>query len=167
MGHLEHKSAAPKSVKCAVITVSDSRTPDTDDSGKILIKLLESGSHKIVHYSLVKDDEDKIRAAVEALKETGEVQVLVINGGTGLSSRDRTPEAVLPLMNKEIEGFGELFRYLSYLDVGSPALLSRARAGVVGSMVTFLLPGSPKAAGLAMEKLILPEISHLVFEVTR
>jgi len=167
MGHLEHKRDAPKTVRCAVVTVSDSRIPDTDDSGKLLIKLLESGSHRVVHYSIVKDNEDEIRNEVKTLEESGEAQVLIINGGTGLSSRDRTPEAVVPLMNKEIDGFGELFRYLSYLDIGSPAMLSRARAGVVGHMVTFLLPGSPKAAGLAMEKLILPEIPHLVFEVKR
>jgi molybdenum cofactor biosynthesis protein B len=167
MGHLEHKHKAPENAKCAVITVSDSRTPENDDSGKLIIKLLEDNSHEVIYYCVVKDDVKHIRKEIETLRDDGKAQVVVLNGGTGVSSRDRTPEAVEPLMDRKINGFGEIFRHLSYKDIGSPALLSRAAAGVVGNMITFLLPGSPEAAELAMKKLILPEITHLVFEVQR
>lgn len=167
MGHLEHKKKAPKSVRCAVITVSDSRTRERDDSGKLIVRLLEENSHEVVHYSLVKDEESRIRTEVERLREAGKAQVVIINGGTGISSRDRTPEAIEPMMDRRISGFGELFRSLSFSDIGSSALLSRASAGVIGGMIAFLLPGSPGAVELAMNRLILPEISHLIFEVKR
>ncbi len=167
MGHREHKEKAPKHVTCAVITVSDSRTTDTDESGKLIIGLLEEHGHEVMSYSLVKDDEERIRSQLESLQKSGVAQVAIVNGGTGVSSRDRTREAADPLIEREIDGFGELFRILSYEDIGSPAMLSRASAGVIGKMITFLLPGSPEAAELAMKKLILPELTHLVYEVGR
>jgi molybdenum cofactor biosynthesis protein B len=167
MGHREHKEKAPAHLRCAIVTVSDSRTVETDDSGKIIHGLLAGASHEIVHYAIVKDDEEAIRGEVNALAREGKSQVLILNGGTGISRRDRTPEALEPLLERELPGFGELFRHLSYAEIGSAAVLSRASAGLVGGMVVFLLPGSPAAASLAMEKLILPEMGHIVFEVSR
>jgi len=167
MGYRDHREKAPEHVTCAVITVSDSRTTETDESGKLIIGLLEEHGHEVVFYALLKDDEETIHAQLETLKTAGVAQVAIVNGGTGVSSRDRTREAADPLFEREIDGFGELFRFLSYEDIGSPAMLSRAAAGVIGNMITFLLPGSPEAAGLAMRKLILPELGHLVYEVGR
>jgi molybdenum cofactor biosynthesis protein B len=167
MGHREHKEHALKRVDCAVITVSDSRTREDDESGAVIRGMLERHAHRVVSYDVLPDDEDLIRTSVANLRDAGTVRVLIVNGGTGLSSRDRTPEAVSPLMTRVLPGFGELFRYLSFRDIGSAGILSRASAGVVGSMVTFLLPGSPEAARLAMTELILPEMAHLVFEVDR
>ncbi len=167
MGHREHKEHAPEHVDCAVITVSDTRIRENDESGALIRRLLERQGHRIVSYDVLPDDEDLIRREVEKLRDAGEVRVLIMNGGTGLSRRDRTPEAVEPLMTRKLPGFGELFRHLSYRDIGSAGILSRASAGVVGSMVTFLLPGSPAAAELAMTGLILPEMAHMVFEVNR
>ena len=167
MGHREHKEKAPTHVRCAVITVSDSRSRETDDSGKLIVELLTRASHVVAHYAIVKDDEEAIRGQVDALARESNAQVLILNGGTGISKRDRTPDVLEPLVERRIPGFGELFRSLSYEEIGSAAFLSRASAGVIGNMVVFLVPGSPEAARLAMEKLILPEIGHIVFEVSR
>lgn len=167
VGHRDHKEKAPLHLKCAVVTVSDSRTRETDDSGRLIMDLLTDASHEVVHYSIVRDDEAAIRDEVRTLAREGKSQIVVLNGGTGVSGRDRTPEALEPLFEKRIPGFGELFRNLSYGEIGSAAFLSRAEAGVIGRMIVFLLPGSPEAARLAMERLILPEIGHVVYEVTR
>ena len=156
----EHKARAPKSVKCGVITISDSRTETTDESGKILKQLLLDAGHKILFTAIVKDDRKAIAEAVEQASWT--CDAIVTNGGTGLSKRDVTIETLEPGLEKVLPGFGELFRVLSYRDVGSAAMLSRAIAGVYKTRLLFCLPGSPAACLLAMKSLILPELGHAV-----
>jgi molybdenum cofactor biosynthesis protein B len=156
----EHRARDARRVACAVITVSDTRTEDTDGSGRCIRELLLEHGHQVEHYAILKDDPEAIAAAVRSLP--GSVQVVVLNGGTGLARRDTTYEAVQRLIEKEITGFGELFRALSYEQIGAAAMLSRATAGVVGERVVFSLPGSRAAVELAMTKLILPEIGHVV-----
>jgi len=156
----EHKARAPKSVKCGVITISDSRTEATDESGKILKQLLLDAGHKILFMAIVKDDGKAIAEAVEQASWT--CDAIVTNGGTGLSKRDVTIETLQPELEKVLPGFGELFRVLSYRDVGSAAMLSRAIAGVYKTRLLFCLPGSPAACILAMKSLILPELGHAI-----
>ena len=156
----EHKARAPKSVKCGVITISDSRTDATDESGKILRQLLLDAGHKILFTAIVKDDGKAIAEAVEQASWT--CDAILTNGGTGLSKRDVTIETLQPELEKVLPGFGELFRVLSYRDVGSAAMLSRAIAGVYKTRLLFCLPGSPAACLLAMKSLILPELGHAI-----
>lgn len=163
----EHKHDAPRSINCMVITCSDTRTPETDTSGQLIQQLLEGQGHKIVAYHIVKDDPGQIahRIALGSFKHAA--LVVIVNGGTGISRRDSTFEAVNSMLEKRLEGFGELFRYLTYQEIGSPAMMSRATAGVVNGCVVFSIPGSEHAVRLAMEKLILPELGHLVKELTK
>src|SRR5947209_8926395 len=156
----EHKARAPKSVKCGVITISDSRTEATDESGKILKQLLLDAGHKILFTVIVKDDGKAIAEAVEQASWTCEA--IVTNGGTGLAKRDVTIPTLLPSFERVLPGFGELFRFLSYEKIGSAAMLSGAAGGVYHGRLVFCLPGSPDACRLAMEKLILPELGHAV-----
>lgn len=157
----EHKAHAPRSVGFAIVTVSDSRALDTDDSGRILAELAAQSGHKLVARSLVKDEADAIRGALrEAV--TSAADVVVFTGGTGVARRDVTIEAIAPRFVKRLPGFGEIFRALSYQTLGSAAMATRADAGIVGGKLVFLLPGSPDACRLAMERLILPEVGHLV-----
>ncbi|PLR77804.1 molybdenum cofactor biosynthesis protein [Bacillus sp. V3-13] len=168
MSTAEHKKEAPKQVRCMVITVSDTRDEQTDKSGRLIIDLLEESGHSIVDYAIVKDEAEPIRA--EVLKGAGNtaVDVVITNGGTGIAKRDVTIETVRALFDKEITGFGELFRMLSYQeDIGSAAILSRAIAGVIGDTAVFSTPGSPGAVKLAMNKLILPELGHVVRELRK
>jgi len=153
-----HRSDVPH-VGCAVITVSDTRTVDTDTSGRRIQELLRAPGHRIEHYAILRDEPDQITRALAALPAA--VEVVIINGGTGLARRDTTYEAVQRLLDKEISGFGELFRLLSYEQIGAAAMLSRATAGVVGRRVVFSLPGSTAAVELAMTKLILPQLGHV------
>jgi molybdenum cofactor biosynthesis protein B len=140
--HAHHKSDAPR-VGCAVITVSDTRTPDTDTSGAAIRSLLTEEGHHIEHYAILKDEP---RLIVDALKELpAAAEVVILNGGTGLARRDTTYEAIAGLLEKEITGFGEIFRMLSYEQIGSAAMLSRATAGVAGKRVVFSIPGSTAA----------------------
>lgn len=165
MTHLEHKKEALKNLKCAVITISDTRTQETDDSGKKIQEALRREGHDVSAYRIVKDESEQIREAVlESLKVS---DVVVCNGGTGMSPRDVTVETLKPLMTGTLEGFGELFRTLSYEEIGSSAMLSRAMAGIVGKDLVFCLPGSPNAVKLAMEKLILPEMGHVLSQVRK
>jgi len=164
---LEHKAAAPKSVACYVITVSDTRTEATDTGGRAIIDLLTAAGHRVAGRSLVRDDPEQLRDAIGRQLANPEVQVVVTTGGTGITSRDCTYEAVSSMLWKRLDGFGELFRMLSYHQIGSGAMLSRAIAGVVAGRVVFALPGSEAAVRLAVEKLILPELGHLVREATR
>jgi len=156
----EHKAHAPKSVKVAVITISDTRTEATDESGKILKQLLLDAGHKILFLAIVKDEAKAIADAVEQASWT--CDAIVTNGGTGLSKRDVTIETLEPELGKVLPGFGELFRVLSYRDIGSAAMLSRAIAGVYKTRLLFCLPGSPAACILAMKSLILPELGHAI-----
>ncbi len=156
----KHKERAPASVKCGVITISDSRTPDTDESGKLIRDLLQRAGHSILFYVVVKDEVRPIQEAVEQASWT--CDAVITNGGTGLARRDVTIPALLPSFEKTLPGFGELFRSLSYQTIGSAAMLSGATAGVYHGRVVFCLPGSPDACRLAVEKLILPELGHAV-----
>lgn len=165
MGHREHQEESPKEVNCSVLTVSDTRTPETDTSGRLIKELLEENQHEIIHYQVVKDEPNEIRGILQALPAP--IQVVILSGGTGLSKRDSTYEAIVELFEKRIDGFGELFRALSYDEIGSAAMLSRATAGVYQGKIIFSLPGSSNAVRLAMEKLILPELGHLVRELFR
>lgn len=163
----EHRTLSPRALGFAVLTVSDSRVWADDTSGKAIRALAEAAGHRIVDSTLVRDDAAAIRAAVRGLLATAGVDVVVTTGGTGFSPRDVTLEALKPLIERPIEGFGELFRMLSYEAVGAAAMLSRATAGLVGTQGLFLLPGSPKAVTLAMKKLILPEAAHLLGQARR
>jgi molybdenum cofactor biosynthesis protein B len=158
----EHRKRAPAQLGFGFLTISDSRRPANDGSGARLRELATAAGHRIERAGLVPDEPALIRAAVEEMLALPAVDVVVTTGGTGFSARDQTIEALAPMFERRIEGFGELFRMLSYGEVGAAAMLSRAAAGVVGGRPVFLLPGSPKAAALAMERLILPEAGHLV-----
>jgi molybdenum cofactor biosynthesis protein B len=163
----EHRAYAPRSVSCLVLTVSDSRTPETDTGGKLVEESLVSGGHKVVGREIVRDDLDSVRECVAAAIERTDVDAVIVTGGSGVSPRDTTPEAVEPLLEKSLPGFGELFRALSFQEVGAAALLSRALGGTAGRTVLFVLPGSRGAVRLAMDRLILPELAHIVGQLRR
>jgi molybdenum cofactor biosynthesis protein B len=150
-----------------VITCSDTRTTKTDTSGYRIMHMLKDAGHSIVAYHLVKDEPAKIKATIKSAAANKKVQAIIINGGTGISRRDSTFEAVDAMLEKRLDGFGEVFRYLTYQDIGSPAIMSRATAGIIKGRVLFSTPGSENAVKLAMEKLILPELGHLVKELTK
>jgi molybdenum cofactor biosynthesis protein B len=168
MSSIEHKLEAPHSVNCKVITISDTRNVEMDKSGNLIKMLLEESGHNVVDYEIVKDEKTLIRSSVLKGCETREIDVVLTNGGTGIAKRDVTIEAVQSVIEKEIPGFGELFRMLSYQeDIGSAAILSRAIAGVSMDTAIFAMPGSSGAVKLAMEKLILPELGHVVREIRK
>ncbi len=149
------------------MTVSDTRTPETDTSGALIRKLLSDQGHRIAASHRVKDDPAEVRKLLNAVLQNPDVQVVILNGGTGISKRDSTYEAVAGLLEKRLDGFGELFRTLSYQEIGSAAMMSRAVAGIDRGRIVISIPGSEAAVRLAMEKLILPELGHLVHEVNR
>lgn len=162
----EHKKEAPKSVSCMVLTVSDTRTVETDKSGNIMKEMLEEAGHNVVKHEIVKDDYSAIQRAILYAEESPEIDALLINGGTGITFRDTTYEAVSKMLDKELPGFGELFRYLSFTkDIGSAAMMSRAIAGVRGKTAIFSTPGSSGAVTLAMRELIVPELGHVIREI--
>lgn len=167
MSHQEHKHKAPQNIKCAVLTISDTRTEQDDESGKLIRQKLNQEDHQVLSYSILKDDADSIRSAVSELLEQTEIQVIITTGGTGVSQRDVTVETVSPILDKKLDGFGELFRQLSFQEIGTASIMSRAIAGVVGGKVILCLPGSVGAVTTAMDKIILPEIGHMVWEATR
>jgi molybdenum cofactor biosynthesis protein B len=163
----EHKAHAPARVRCVVCTVSDSKTPETDTSGRLIRELLTAAGHEVVSQHLVRDEPHEVHAVIhEACTHPG-VQAVIFTGGTGIAPRDQTFEAIDALLEKRLPGFGELFRLLSYQEIGSAAMLSRAQAGVRAGRVVFSLPGSPAACRLAVERLILPELSHIAGLLTR
>ena len=162
-----HRKAAATSVACAVVTVSDTRTLETDTGGDRVVALLEADGHRVVQREIVADEETAIAAVVQGLIEAPSVQAAVLTGGTGVAPRDVTPDAVAPLLEREIPGFGELFRMLSYEEIGSGALLSRALAGLAQGTLLVVLPGSRGAVQLGMQKLVLPELGHLVAEAQK
>jgi molybdenum cofactor biosynthesis protein B len=166
MGHEEHRKEGPRAVRVAVITASDTRSEAEDTSGAFLKQAATAAGHEVVHYRVVKDDPAAIRAALEEARQAG-AQVLLVNGGTGISPRDGTYEAVTGLLEKRLNGFGELFRMLSWSEIGSAAMLSRAVGGVWRGCALFSMPGSTAAVRLAFEKLIGPELSHLVRELSK
>lgn len=163
----EHRKEAPKTVNCMIITVSDTRTEETDKSGQLIKELLmESGNYQVVDYHIVKDEYTQIQSLIREASERPEVEAVLLNGGTGITFRDTTYEAVRDMLDKEMPGFGEIFRYLSYAeDIGPAAILSRAIAGVRGATAVFSMPGSSGAVKLAMSKLIVPELAHVMREI--
>ncbi|MFC2016372.1 molybdenum cofactor biosynthesis protein B [Chloroflexota bacterium] len=167
MSYQEHKEKAPRSVSCAVLTISDSRTEQDDESGKVIQGKLSQNGHRVLSYSILKDEADTIKKKIHELLGQGEIQVIITSGGTGASHRDVTVEAIYPILEKKLDGFGELFRSLTYQEIGTASIMSRAIAGVAGGKVILCLPGSLGAANLAMDKIILPEIGHMVREATR
>ncbi len=167
MSYLEHKKEAPQSAGVALLTVSDSRTEETDESGKLLRQKLVEAGHRIIAYTLLKNDAAAVRETIEELLDEEEVQVIVTGGGTGLSHRDITVETVSAMLEKRLDGFGELFRSLSYQEIGTSCIMSRSVAGVIKGKVIICIPGSLGAARLAVEKIILPEIGHMIREASR
>lgn len=168
MGSHDHgeKSAGVGPVKCAVITVSDSRTLETDESGKLIRELLDSAGHQVVAYDLLPNIEDRVSQKLLDLLSS-DVSAIIFTGGTGLSRKDRTIEAATPYFEKTLPGFGELFRRLSEGEIGSAAMMSRAVAGVARGRLVVCLPGSKSAVALALNKLLVPELRHLVWEIGR
>jgi len=163
----QHRGHAPQTVGCAVVTVSDTRTPETDLGGGTAADLLSGAGHRVIVREIVPDEPARIQRLLGDLCGRDDVQAVLLTGGTGLGSRDQTFETVDALLEKRLPGFGELFRMLSFEEIGPAAMLSRATAGVVGRTVVLSVPGSPGAVRLALEKLILPELGHLVREATR
>jgi molybdenum cofactor biosynthesis protein B len=163
----EHRAEAPPTVRCAVVTISDTRTLQTDTGGQSIVDLLTAAGHAVVARHLVRDEPETIRALILALADRPEVDAILMTGGTGLGSRDQTFETVSSLLTKPLPGYGELFRMLSFQQVGPAAMLSRATGGLVGRKVLLTMPGSRAAVLLAMENLILPELGHLVRESRR
>ncbi|WP_010647576.1 MogA/MoaB family molybdenum cofactor biosynthesis protein [Oceanobacillus massiliensis] len=157
-----------KRVACAVITVSDTRDKDTDKSGKLIVEQLHASNHQVNLYKIIPDETELIEQTVAEAVHSKEIEAVILNGGTGISNRDVTIESIQHLFDKELPGFGELFRYLSYQqDIGTASMLSRAASGVVNNRIVFALPGSAGAVTLAMEKLILPELVHMVTEIKK
>ncbi|MFC2022067.1 molybdenum cofactor biosynthesis protein B [Chloroflexota bacterium] len=167
MSYQEHKQSAPASVNCAVLTISDSRTERNDESGKLIRQKLSQSGHKVMSYAILKNEADSVRQKIEELLRQEKLQVIITSGGTGVSHRDITVETIYPILEKKLDGFGELFRFLSHQEIGTASIMSRAIAGAVGGKVILCIPGSPGAANLAMDKIILPEIGHMVREATR
>jgi molybdenum cofactor biosynthesis protein B len=167
MSREEHQRKAPASVGVAIVTVSDTRTAADDASGRLARELVLTAGHVIKDVRILKDEPDQVRDAVRELAARPDVRAIILNGGTGVSSRDRTYEAVASLLERRLDGFGELFRALSYQEIGSAAMLSRAVAGLVGDTVVFSTPGSTAAVRLALERLILPELGHIVAEIDK
>ncbi|HEY8751640.1 MAG TPA: MogA/MoaB family molybdenum cofactor biosynthesis protein [Tepidisphaeraceae bacterium] len=166
MAYSDHvRDANDLVVRCAVITLSDTRTPETDKSGQRITELLKEHGHHIAHYQLICDEPADLRALLTRLLTLPDLDAIITNGGTGISRRDSTIEVVESLLAQSLRGFGELFRMLSYQEIGSGAMLSRAVGGTTGGKLLFALPGSTGAVDLAMRKLILPELKHLVHEL--
>jgi molybdenum cofactor biosynthesis protein B len=163
----QHRSQSPQSVRCAVITVSDTRTLETDRGGQLVVQLLEAAGHTVAAREIVPDDPHRLRPLIDRLAEPAALDAILITGGTGITARDQTFETVSARLTKPMPGYGELFRMLSYDDIGPAAMLSRAVGGVVNGVILLTMPGSMAAVELAMEKLIVPEIGHLVYEARK
>lgn len=163
----KHREAAPGHVRLAVLTISDTRTPENDTGGDTIEELMRGAGHEVVQRSIVRDDAARIRTELVNLLARPDVDAIITTGGTGISARDTTYEVVDRMLEKKLDGFGEIFRALSYEEIGAAAILSRAVAGAVGTKLVASLPGSRNAVRLAVEKLLAPEISHVVFELKK
>lgn len=163
----KHRESAPDHVRAAVLTISDTRTPEDDTGGDTVQELLEGAGHEIVSRSIVRDEASRIRTELVDLLARSDVDAVITTGGTGISARDTTYEVVDRMIEKKLDGFGEIFRMLSYEEIGAAAFLSRAVAGAVGTKLVASLPGSRNAVRLAVEKLLIPEIAHVVFELRK
>jgi molybdenum cofactor biosynthesis protein B len=165
MAQQPHPDAAQMTVNCAVVTVSDTRSPETDRSGQLIKQLLLDAGHLVNVYTILKDEPAQIQAYLEALAEQSDIDAVIFNGGTGIAPRDTTYDALESLLEKTLPGFGEIFRFLSYQEIGSRAIASRAVAGVYKTKLVFSIPGSSGAVKLAVQQLILPELIHLVTQL--
>ncbi len=165
MTHQPHPDTNEMTVSCAVITVSDTRSLETDRSGQTIKQLLLDAGHTVGAYTIVKDEPAQIQAQMNVLSQRSDLDAVIFNGGTGIASRDSTYDAIESLLEKTLPGFGELFRWLSYQEIGSRAIASRAIAGIYQSKLVFSLPGSTNAVQLAVQRLILPELVHLVTQL--
>ena len=163
----KHRESAPETVRVAILTISDTRTPETDTGGDIAQELLEGAGQEVVERRIVRDEVSGIRNNLVDLLARSDVDAVVTTGGTGISARDTTYEVVDRMIEKKLDGFGEVFRMLSYEEIGSAAIMSRALAGSVGSKFLASLPGSRNAVRLAVEKLLVPELAHIVFELSK
>ncbi len=163
----QHRAEAPTVVNCAVLTISDTRTREDDRSGQLIRQHLDWRGHTIAAYEIIPDDAPGIVDVLNRWIADDEIQAIVTNGGTGIAGRDVTYDAITGLLEKRLDGFGEIFRMLSFSEIGAAAMLSRAVAGVANSTAIFATPGSSNAVKLAMEKLIGPEIGHVVHEITK
>ena len=163
----QHRESAPDTVRVAVLTISDTRTPETDTGGDVVEESMRGAGHEVVAREIVRDEAASIRNTLVDLLASPDVDAVVTTGGTGISARDTTYEVVERMIEKRLDGFGELFRMLSYEEIGAAAVLSRAVAGAVGSKLVASLPGSRNAVRLGMEKLLVPEIAHVVFELRK
>jgi molybdenum cofactor biosynthesis protein B len=167
MSQAEHKARAPLSVHCFIVTVSDTRTEATDTSGRAIADLLTAAGHVVAGRAIVKDEADLVRGTLERRLASADVQVIITTGGTGITARDSTYEVVSGLLQKRLDGFGELFRMLSFEQIGPAAMMSRACAGIAAGHIVVSLPGSEAAVRLAMERLLIPELGHLVEQAGR
>jgi len=158
---------ALENIPCAVVTISDSRTEETDGSGRLIIESLVEAEHEVPEYRIIPDSIDTIESTMRELLGREDLKVIIMNGGTGITRRDVTPEAVSPFLEKRLDGFGELFRMLSYEEIGSAAIMSRALAGVSSGKMVICLPGSRGAVNLAMDKIIIPQVGHMMLEVEK
>lgn len=165
MTHLPHPAPSGMTVHCAAITVSDTRSPDTDKSGQLIKQLLREAGHKVSVYAILQDEPTQIQAQLKALGKRADVDAVIFNGGTGIAPRDTTYDALEQILEKTLPGFGEIFRYLSYQEIGSRAVASRAVAGVYQGKLVFSIPGSTGAVRLAIQQLVLPELPHLVSQL--
>ena len=162
-----HRESAPDTVRVAVLTISDTRTRETDTGGDTAEEILRQAGLEIVTRQIVRDEASGIRANLVDLLANPEVDAVITTGGTGISGRDTTYEVVERMIEKRLDGFGEIFRMLSYEEIGAAAIMSRAIAGAVGTKLVASLPGSRNAVRLAVEKLLVPELAHVVFELRK
>lgn len=167
MAHAHSTGETPESIGVAVLTVSDTRSPETDASGDLARRAIEAAGHRVFDYRVARDEPEQVRAQVLSWLAEDGCDAVVVNGGTGISTRDRTHEAISGLLEIKLPGFGELFRALSFEQVGSAAMLTRATGGVARGRPVFSIPGSPKAVELALSRLILPELRHLIDELRK
>jgi molybdenum cofactor biosynthesis protein B len=163
----EHKADAPARIRCAVVTVSDTRTIETDTGGAEVVRFLEEAGHEVVEREIIPDEPDRMRPLLERFRDADDIDAVLMTGGTGITSRDQTFETVTSLITKPLPGYGELFRMLSYQEIGAAAMLSRATGGLMNRTLLLTMPGSRAAVRLAMDQVILPEINHLVREARR
>ncbi len=163
----QHRAGAPTDLRLAVLTVSDTRTPETDESGRLIVELAEAAGFRVAARAIVPDEPASMRSLLGEWIARGDLHAVLITGGTGISPRDRTHETVSALLTKPLPGFGELFRMLSFAEIGAAAMLSRAVGGLIGELAVLVMPGSRAAVRLAMERLIVPELPHLVREARK
>ncbi len=163
----QHRKSSPPKVRCAVLTISDTRALETDRGGALIAELLLAAGHEVAKRDLVPDDPTQIRAILKQFLSTPDIAAILVTGGTGIGSRDQTYETVSGLLAKTLPGYGELFRMLSFEQVGAAAMLSRAIGGVADGKILLTMPGSPAAVQLAMDRLIVPELAHLVYEASK